>query len=482
MAREQSDLLDKAASDSENRLLKRRSYLKMASAAVTTLAAGGTMVQSAAAKTTRTLDIKDGERIDPYLEKISDGEAVSIPKGTYKFSGATISANNWAVIGNGCTFKAQGRSVLRPTGTGWQFGGVNFDISGADIQAFPAGQRWKLHNCAWSGTVSDVNFLVYPQVSAGSTGTIDKCWFGDGDANGRAEFAIKALQGTNGEVQVKRSYFYQTGTYGVMSVNPPANRGIVNYDKCFFKNCYLDCLRIGNNYGKTGYVRNSVLVYDSKSETPAVPRVSTHLTDPGVKSFRGVWAFWGKVVVENCEISNPYGPALVTVKHHGNPQIIARGGNITGSPRAQGNVKIADNVGTNPSKKPPKGCVTSAKDAYLGSTGTPNANKSVSSKNKNTTKSSGPRASPGIQTLKIRGAGQPTNYEFTVKGSLKSGSAHNLQLSETPSGTVVKGQVTKPTDVDTYKLTGSITSFSFARGDADVLVDGKKVNPSTLGK
>ena len=312
--------------------------------------------------------------MNPHLEQINDGETVKIPKGTYKFGGASIKADNWTVIGNGATFKAQGRSILKPDGSNWKFGGVNFDITGDDIQAYPAGQDWKFHNCAWSGTVSDVNYIVYPQVPHGSKGVIDQCWFGGGVAEGRAEFSIKALQKTNGEVQIKRSYFNQTGTYGVMSVDPPSNRGIVNYEKCFFKNCYLDCLRIGNNFGKTGYVRDSVLTYDSKKKTPAVPRVSTHLTDPGVKSFRGVWAFWGDVVVENCEISNPFGPALVTVKNHGDPKITARGGNITGSPRAQGNVSIADNVGTNPSKKPPKGCVTSAKDAYLGT-------KKASSKN-----------------------------------------------------------------------------------------------------
>lgn len=336
-------------------LMDRRSVLKLAGGTAAGIATGLSGIGTAAADSAETIDIDDGERIDPYLENISDGDAIRIPQGTYTFGGAEIDADNWSLDGQGCTFKPPGRRDLDLTGDNWSFGGVRFDTEGdRQVRLYPTGNDWRFHSCAWDGPNTNANYLVYPRVNEGHSAEIDRCWFGAGCGENRSESAIKGGKDWDGDVWIRRSYFRQNGSYSIQTMSPPPMRGTANFDRCYFENCYLSCLRTGNYYGKTCHVTDCVLVYDSREETPA-------MQGSGVKAYRGVWGFWGDVEVTDTDIKNPFGAAVATSSRHGDAHVTVKGGNVTGAIDTQ--VTVRDNVGSNPSTTPPEECVTSVDEA-----------------------------------------------------------------------------------------------------------------------
>lgn len=457
MAREQ----DGRERRTDDRLLDRRSYLKLAGASAATVAAGTATAQTSS----RTLDVSDGERIDSYLEGISDGETVVIPEGRYPFGGATIAANDATIKSDGATFVSQGATRLDIKGSGWEFGGVEFDQTGGSNQlmVFPSGSGWRLHSCGWVGSLSAGNYLVYPAVAGGAQGEIDRCWFGDGVSADRSESAIKAGGGLDGDLWVRRSYFYQSGAYGVQTVNPPEMKGTINFDRCYFENCYLSCLRTGNDYGETCRVENCTILYDSKEETPAIQ-------GSGVKAFRGVWAFWGPVEVVGTDVTNPFGPALVTSSNHGSPSITVDGGNVDGG--VSGNVTVRDNVGSNPTTSPPTGCVTSANDAVSGQ----------SSSSDSSTTTDGSSSSDFPNTLSISGgsADNVLDYEFSVTDQVRKSTARGASINDEDviDGNTATGAIAGGTD--SYEFGGKISSFTID-GNATIYLNGSEVTADSLG-
>lgn len=460
MAREQNERTQRT----DDSLLDRRSYLKLAGAAAATISTGSV---AAAQSESRTLDVSDGERIDSHLEGINDGETVVIPNGTYPFGGATISADNVTIEGDGATFVSQGVSRLRIRGNNWEFGGVTFDQRGGSNQAilFPSGSGWRFHSCAWVGSLSAGNYLVYPAVADGGQAELDRCWFGDGVSSDRSESAIKAGSSLHGDLWVRRSYFYQSGAYGVQTIDPPKMRGTLNFDRCYFENCYLSCLRTGNDYGETCTVKNCTIVYDSKAETPAIQ-------GRGVKAFRGVWAFWGPVEVVDTDVTNPFGPALVTSGNHGSPSITVDGGNIDGG--VYGNVTTGSDVGSNASTTPPSECVTSASEA-ADPTQFDTGSDSDSSDDGTPTETSD---FPHTISVVSDGSGV-VSYEFTVSEQIRKSTARGASKDSEDQidGGTVAGAVAGGTD--SYEFGGQISSFSMD-GNATIYFDGSEVSADSL--
>lgn len=457
MAREQNGSTNRT----DDSLIDRRSYLRLAGMAAATVATG---TATASQSSSRTLGVSDGERIDSYLEQIGDGETVIIPEGSYTFSGATISADNVTIEGHGATFVSQGANRLNIRGTNWEFGGVTFDQSGGSNQVmiFPSGSGWRLHSCAWVGELSAGNYLIYPELAGGSQGEIDRCWFGDGVSDDRSESAIVGFGAIHGDLWIRRSYFYQNGVYGTNTTDPPEMDGIINYEQCYFENCYLDCLRAGN-YNQTATVRDCVLVYDSRSETPAVQST-------GQKAYRGVWAFWGDVEVRGTDITNPFGPALVTSSNHGSPSITMTGGNLSGS--AVGNVTVADDVGDDPSTTPPAECVTSAAEAVaIDGGGAPTTE---------------PEPDGVLFELVASDDAQSEAYHFAVDGNVSkhttgdNAADANDEITENSDGTVSVAGVAGNGYGDAYYVDGEVTELELDPAKWTLVWDGGEVTRDDL--
>ena len=87
-------------------------------------------------------------------------------------------------------------------------------------------------------------------------------------------------------------------------------------------------------------------------------------------------------------------------------------------------------------------------------------------------------------TLQITGKGSATNYTFQVDGELAPGTEDDLELDswDTLSGSSAEGWVTTTNHVDTYRFSGTVTSFEFTQGDAEVTLDGRTVSIDDFGK
>ncbi|MFC6725897.1 hypothetical protein ACFQE1_16290, partial [Halobium palmae] len=311
----------------------------------------------------RTLDVEPGDEIGPHLESISDGETVVIPPGTYTYSGGNVSADRFELRTEGLvTWDVRGERELLIDGADWSFGGVNFDIRGEEdhLQVGLFGADWRFHNCAWTGLKTGVGYFVYPACDAGSSGIVEECYMGDGQAEDVGDSYVFTYNGTDGVIEIRRTYFDQGGVYGADTQDPPEQEGVVNLTDCYFRNAYLACVRTGMT-GHTARIRNCTMVYDSRTATPDVPERGTSLPNRGVRSFRGIWGFWGEIVAEDCDVKVPYGTGVVTSRL-GDPHVLVRNSEVAADTRRAGNVTFED-VGSDPDVTPPESCVTSAAEA-----------------------------------------------------------------------------------------------------------------------
>jgi hypothetical protein len=83
--------------------------------------------------------------------------------------------------------------------------------------------------------------------------------------------------------------------------------------------------------------------------------------------------------------------------------------------------------------------------------------------------------------LTLRGAGEPTNYVFSVDGDVEANPEKgSLESWDNISGSSVNGWITDSSHVDSFQITGSVTDFRFDTGQADVYLNGEQVDPSNL--
>lgn len=440
------------------KLLDRRSYLKAAGGALAASGFLSTTAQNTAAQAT-TIDINDGDAIDPHLERLNDGDSISIPNGTYEFNGATISADNWTVIGNGATFDAQGDTYFSPEGTGWTFGGVEFNVQSGNVRCLPKGRGWTLKNLAWNGPSTQGTPLVRPYVYSDGEAHIENIWFGDGMGTRVGESALKANSDGNGnysvegDLYVKGCYFYQNACYVAASAGP-GQPGRVHFDSCYFEDAYLAAIRTGSLNG-TCNVKNCVINLVDASNIPE--------TSGGGSNSRGVWAYWGEVVVENCEIYTPNHSALLVSSSKANAHITARDCEVVGH---IGSGVSTSNIGNNPSRSPPSSCVTSAQEAATGQ-GSSEGTDTSTDEFPNTISVSGGSSSNSL------------NYEFTVTEQARKSTARGATIDDedTISDKTVSGAIAGGTD--SYEFAGQISSFSID-GDATIYLNGSETTANQL--
>lgn len=460
-----------ARDNNTDKLLERRSYLKLAGSA---LAASGfltTTAQQTSAQAT-TISINDGDAIDPHLENISDGDVIEIPQGNYTFNGATISANNWEVIGNGSTFDVQGNTQLNPRGSNWTFRGVELQVESGNVRCLPRGSGWTLKNISWSGPNTQGSPLVRPYIPSGAEATIENCWFGDGMGTRVGESAIKANSdgngsySINGDLHVKGCYFFQNTCYAAASAGA-GQPGRVHFDSCYFQDAYLAAMRTGSVNGACN-VTNCVITLEDMNNVPE--------TSSGASATRGVWAYWGEVVVENTDIHLPGNSALLASSSKGNAQITARDCEVTGR---IGSGVTQSNIGNNPSRSPPEGCVTSREDAYLGQTSSSDTTGSENTGSGSNDTESVTGDYPN--TLSISGDQGTTvvNYEFEVTEQARKSTARNASIDDEDqiSEKTVTGAVAGGTD--SYEFGGKISSFTID-GDATIYLNGSEVSADSL--
>ncbi len=91
----------------------------------------------------------------------------------------------------------------------------------------------------------------------------------------------------------------------------------------------------------------------------------------------------------------------------------------------------------------------------------------------------GARGSDQESTLHIEGTGEFASYEFSVSGAVRQDPETELAGPDTVGESSGSGAVAGGTDG--YLVTGTIESFEFTEGSADVVLDGEQVDPASLG-
>jgi len=349
---------------------------------------------------------------------------------------------------------------------------VDITASGATCSFNATANNWTMRNIGVRGKQSSDGTLVTISVpDSGSTGTLENCYFGDGQeyqssTDAQAVGIWVDATGSNahlGTLQLNNVHlggFINNGLYASgTAVQQGSSAGDTVLDGCYFRSNNIAQVRISH----TGdIVRNSVIIAREDEVVAEGP------DDGGrVKNGRGIWGHdgWGEVQVENCDIYSDWG-ALVTDSQTG---MVATDCRVHGGISADVDTQ---NVTGSPDLTPPAGAPMTAVEAASGSSSTSSTSDSTTT----TTADDLPN------TISISGGSSSNivSYSFTVSDALEKSTAGGASIDDgdTITGTTANGAIAGGTD--SYAYAGDITAFTVDDG-ATVTVNGETVDPATLG-
>lgn len=175
---------------------------------------------------------------------------------------------------------------------------VDISAKGASAQIVASGADWSIRNVGFHGVHPGGHYLLTPAASAGSAATVENLYMGDGQVGGSTSGGIWIPPEHEGTIEFRRVNVQRFADNGLYGTNSAADTGgIVHVSDSYFRSNNDANVRVGTAAG-TCTVRNTVSVGDA--DTPVSPH---HGDEHGHGSqCRGVWAWWGDVVVEDCDI------------------------------------------------------------------------------------------------------------------------------------------------------------------------------------
>lgn len=394
MAREREATRD---DERESAGVNRRSYLRLAGTAIASSAIAGASsgigvaaeydTVTVPAGETRTFSVGDGETLENLLvDMTAEGASARI----------VTSGSGWTVRNVGLKGRHPGghhQMIVRvddPDGTGRL---ENVYLGNEQVDQSAKGGIY------WDSASSEKGTVVFDRVHIANK--VDNGFYGEGDGYGRQI--------------VKNSYFH--------------NNTISN-------------VRVGSRHS-TCRVENTTVHIDGDN-----PPCGAGCSSPGSTTTRAVWAWFGEVHLEDCDIK-------------GAPLLTKEGGTIT-----QSNTR----VGSAADVTPPEGVPMSAEEAA-------SAGSTSSGDSATDTTTGGSGSSADTITIDSDGGGLAT-YEFTVSESVRK---NEDAYEDTVEGSTASGSVGPKRGVDSFDYTGEITAFSLD-GPATVYRNGQEVNPATLGE
>ncbi|USZ68089.1 right-handed parallel beta-helix repeat-containing protein [Halorussus salilacus] len=419
---------DKTAreNDSEQSLLDRRAYLKMAGAAAASVAAVGA--------TTSRVDAADYETIE-------------VPAGSRE----TIR------IGGGETFE----NKL-----------IDISADGAHFRVVTSGSGWTIRNVGVKGQNSDTSdtyscFAL--QCDSGGEGLVENLYMGDGSVDRCGHAAIGGY-GNAGHVTLRNVHVQGWGADGIYLSQPGVegnSGGTFTVENAFAKNNNIENIRIGT----TGSViRDSVVHVEGTDPVPS--------NESGQKAPRGVWLKeQSGLEVENCDIKVSGADAVFANDGGSGTLTDCRvDGSISGDVQTQNVTEGADVT-------PPEGVPMSAEEAASGGT-----SEGSSSDEPQTTEESDDEEDSEGDLLELV-SGEDTSgvrYEFTVEGSVeKHESGDNAaessdEITENGDGTVTVSGVAGNGYGDAFYVNGAVTAMDLDESDWTLRYDGEEVSVDEL--
>ncbi|MFC4549533.1 MULTISPECIES: hypothetical protein [Halorussus] len=424
-------------SDSDS-LLDRRSYLKLAGAAAASVAATGAATTANAAS---------------Y-------ETIKVPAG----SSRTFE------VGDGETFE----NKL-----------IDISAEGASAYIQATSNNFTIRNVGFKGTHPGDEFPVMVSVpDASATGTVENLYLGDGSIEGSYSGGIFVQYSPehNGTLRLKNvhiAHFSNNGLYG----SAPGHRGqqgITHVEDSFFYSNNIANIRLGNDT-ELNYVRNCTVKVDGTT-----PACDANCSSPGAVRNRGVWAWTGRVELENCDIQGD----LETME----------GGEIT-----QTSTKVGSSADTTPPAGTPMSAEEAASGGGSGSGGSSGSDGSSGSGSDGSTSdgsdssgsgdSSGSDGSttdssqPSGRLLELI-SGQDTDaepFEFTVEGSVTKATAdvqhpagYTDTVTDNGDGTVTVSGTAGQGTGDSFWVDGSVTAMNVTGSNWTIRFDGSEVSVAEL--
>lgn len=176
---------------------------------------------------------------------------------------------------------------------------VDMTAEGASAQIVATGTDWTVRNVGFAGVHPGGHYLVIAAAEEGTTGTFENVYMGDGQVAGTPKGGIWLRSTHRGTIEWRRvnvQRFVDNGLYGTDSTRDSG--GVVNVSDSYFRSNNDANIRVGTAAG-TCTVRNTVSVGDTTT-----PVSDHHAGEHGHGGqCRGVWAWYGKVLVEDCDIA-----------------------------------------------------------------------------------------------------------------------------------------------------------------------------------
>ncbi len=301
--------------------------------------------------------LSDGDLINPHLEEhVASGETVIVCRGDYELSSISLSADDWTLIApEGATLRvpAGQNTLLTTEGDDYRVAGFIFDqtASGSSLSFNPAGDDWQVDHLAWRGEHPGGSRLMAPSVdSQGAEGTIDRVYMGDGQVEGTGSGAVwvNANRGHFGDLTFSRVYMAHFIDNALYATGVPTNGqpGRTHIEDSFFWSSTIANARTGSLSGPC-FIRGSVFVLDDTTQA-----CGTGCSNPGARTTRAVWSWYGEVVVEDSDFTIEHGARTATTN----------GGTVTES---------ENRTGAEASTEPPADVPTSPESIYEDGPGTP---------------------------------------------------------------------------------------------------------------
>lgn len=274
-----------------------------------------------------------------------DGEGTTDSTETTETADAAEDADDFRTI----TVPENERKLI-PVGSGETFENVLIDMTapGAAAQINAVGADWTIRNVGFEGIHPGGAYLLTPAAAEGSTCTVENLFLGHGQRPRSSHGGVWVRSDHRGTIDwrnVNVQQFVDNGLYGTNSSGD--NGGVVNVYDSYFRSNNGSNVRLGTADG-TCRVENTVSVADASA--PALPSEYDH-----ARRCRGVWAWWGEVVVENCDISVAPSVGVNLVESQLNERA-ARANIVTRNTR----------LGAAANTDPPKGVPRSAEEAASG--------------------------------------------------------------------------------------------------------------------
>ncbi|WP_115862584.1 hypothetical protein [Halorussus litoreus] len=407
---------DKARERDDELTVDRRSFLGAAGAGIASAVGVGTLASSGAAADYRTVTVPAGE--------------------TQSFS-----------VGDGETLE----NLL-----------IDMTADGASAKITASGDDWTIRNVGFEGEHPGGHYLLVPAVSSpDATGTIENVYMGDGQAPRSAKGGVwvNANVPHRGTIEFRNVHIAHMIDNGLYGSGPGAQGagGVTNVYDSYFHSNMISNVRL-NSRDETSYVENTTIDVDD-----SVRPCGAGCSAPGSTSTRAVWSWYGKTVVENCDVRGDM------LGHDG------------------GSVETRNTrTGSDADLKPPSGVPMSAEEAAGGSSSADGGDSGSST----TTESDGGadgNAEGAVLELVAGSNTSDASYEFTVEGSASKRTSagdvaaeSNDTVTDNGDGTVTVSGVAGNGYGDSFLVDGEVVSMDLDESQWTLRYEGDEVAVSDL--